>query len=102
MKRVFQEIAAFKAGGPTEKQLADVKEGLLRDYETNSKQNAYLLAQMTFKYEYGEDVAGVFTAPALFRAVSAEAIRDAARQYLDPANYVKVTLFPKGTAAPLR
>jgi predicted Zn-dependent peptidase len=31
---------------------------------------------------------------------TADAIRDAARRYLDPANYVRVTLLPESEATP--
>ena len=52
MKTVFQEIERLKTGGPTEKQAADVREAMLRDFETNVKQNGYLLGQISGKYEY--------------------------------------------------
>ena len=55
--RVLKEIEDFKTSGPTEKQLDDQKEALLRDFEANSKQNAYLMKQMSLKYQYGEDPA---------------------------------------------
>src|SRR4029453_715180 len=37
--RVLQEIEALKNDGPTEKQVADEKEALLRAFEANTKQN---------------------------------------------------------------
>ena len=46
IKRVFEEIEKFKTDGPTEKQLNDEKEALIREFETNSKQNGYLLSQI--------------------------------------------------------
>ena len=42
IKRVFQEIELLKTNGPTDKQVNDEKEALLREYETNSKLNNYL------------------------------------------------------------
>src|SRR6185369_17817818 len=59
IKRVFGEIEKFKAEGPTEKQLNDEKEALLREFETNSKQNAYLLNQIQARYYNGEDPAEI-------------------------------------------
>ena len=44
--RVYQEIEKFKTEGPTEKQVTDEREALLRDFETSSKQNGYLLGQL--------------------------------------------------------
>jgi zinc protease len=95
LARVFQEIEAFKTNGPTEQQVQDVRTAMQREYETSLRQNGYLAAQMTFKYQYGEDVRGVFTAIELFNALTAAGLRDAARQYLDSRNYVKVQLFPE-------
>jgi zinc protease len=42
VKRVFQEIEKLKTSGPTEKQVTDEKEALLREFETSSKLNNYL------------------------------------------------------------
>ena len=47
---MFEEIEKFKAEGPTEKQLNDEKEALLREFETNSKQNGYLLNQIMLRF----------------------------------------------------
>jgi zinc protease len=93
--RVFEEMAKFKAEGPSESQVNDVRTAMQREYETSLKSNDYLAAQMSFKYLYGEDVAGVFSATQLFNALTPAMLRDAARQYLDTANYVKVQLFPE-------
>src|SRR6185436_709212 len=70
-KRVFEEIEKFKTNGPTEKQINDEKEALLREFETSSKQNGYLLTQISGKYQIGEDVAGVWDAPELYRKLDA-------------------------------
>jgi zinc protease len=45
----------FKANGPTDQQVADEKETLLRDFESNSKLNNYLMNQISLRYEQGED-----------------------------------------------
>ena len=97
MKRVFAEIEAFKAGGPTEKQVADAKEGFIRDYETNIKNNGYLLQQIAFKYQFNEDseLAVLFELPAWYNRLTAATIQDAAKRYLNTQRYVKVTLMPE-------
>jgi zinc protease len=94
-KAVFREIEALKTSGPTDKQVADAKEGFLRDNETNTKQNGYLLSQMAFKYQYGEDVADVFAMNDYYNRITAAAIQEAAKTYLNEKNYVKVSLFPE-------
>jgi zinc protease len=95
IKRVFEEIEKFKASGPTEKQLNDEKEALIREFETNSKQNGYLLNQIQLRYFNGEDVAGVWLVPDFYKKLDAAAVQAAAKQYLDTKNFVKVTLFPE-------
>jgi zinc protease len=57
--RIYQEIETFRTGGPTERQVADEREALQRDFETSSKQNGFWLGQLVNKYEYGEDPAGI-------------------------------------------
>jgi zinc protease len=95
IKRVFEEIEKFKANGPTEKQLIDEKEALIREFETNSKQNGYLLTQIQLRYYHGEDPAGVWMVPEFYKKIDAAMVQQAAKQYLDTKNFVKVTLFPE-------
>jgi zinc protease len=95
VKRVFQEIEKFKASGPTEKQLTDEKEALLREFETNYKQNNYLLAQLVQKYQLGEDPAGLLNIPEHYKKLDAAAVQQAAKKYLNTNSYIKVTLFPE-------
>ncbi len=92
---VFREIDSLRANGPSEKQMADLREQLLREYETNIRQNGYLLAQIAYKYAYQEDVKGLFDLPDMYRKLTPAVVRDAARRYLTPDNYVQVTLLPE-------
>ncbi len=100
VKGVFKEIELLKANGPTDKQVADVKETFLRDQETNMKTNGYLLGQIAARYQYGEDLTSLFNLPAYYNKIDAATVREAARQYLKTDNFVEVTLFPEKTAAP--
>ena len=92
---VFKEIENLKANGPTAAQVNDVKTLLTRDFETNMKQNGWLISQLYFKYHYGEDVEGLLKIPEYYAAITATTIQDAAKRYLDPKNYVKVVLMPQ-------
>ena len=94
IKAIFKEIDAFKANGPTDKQLNDEKEGLIREYETNIKQNGYVLSQLSVRYEYGEDLTSLFSLPDYYKRIDAAMVRDAARKYLNTSRYVQVSLFP--------
>jgi zinc protease len=92
---LFQVIDDFRRTGPSRAQAVDVRAGLLRDLETNSRDNGYLLNQLTYKYEYGEDPAEVFNVQQFYDQITPAAIREAAQMYLDPSRYVKVTLVPE-------
>jgi len=94
-KRVFEEIATFKAQGPTEKQVNDVKAALNRDFETNVKQNAYVLSQLAFKYEVGDAPETLLEIPSYYAKITAAGLQAAAKKYLDTTNYVKVVLMPE-------
>jgi zinc protease len=92
--RVLEEIAAFRLNGPTSREVSDVREALLRDFETGVRQNTYLLTQIVGRYQNGEDVEGFFSLDEAYRALRSEDIHDAARRYLNPASSVTVTLVP--------
>jgi zinc protease len=95
LKRVFQEIEQFKRNGPSEGQVSDEKAALLREFETNSQQNNFLLGQIVSKYQNREDVRSVWYAPELYRKLNAGMIQQAAKTYLDVSNHIQVTLYPE-------
>jgi zinc protease len=95
VKRVFDEIEKFKSEGPTDQQLTDQRETLLRDFERSSKLNGYLVGQISYRYESNEDVAGVWLIPDYYKKIDKAMIQDAAKTYLDPKRYVEVMLFPE-------
>jgi zinc protease len=95
VKVIFREIGDLKDKGPAEKQVADIREGLLRDYETNSKQNSYLLAQIYLRYQVSEDMKDYYAVPDYYRNLTPAMIQEAAREYLDNENYVQVILLPE-------
>jgi zinc protease len=95
VRTMFDVIDRFKFNGPSPDQVSGAKVALQRDLEVNSRDNRYLLNQITYRYQYGEDVADVFDMPRLYDQLTAGAIRDAARAYLDTSRYVKVVLRPE-------
>lgn len=95
VKRVFQEIELFKTKGPTEKQVNDEKEAMLKEFETSSTQNGYLLSQIIAKYQNGEDPASILSIPESFKKLDVAAIQQAAKKYLNTNSYIKVSLFPE-------
>jgi zinc protease len=95
MKRIFQEIESFKAKGPTDIQVKDQREMLLRAFETSIKQNNYLLNEISQRYRFGEEPSGIWSLPDVYRKLDAAAIQQAARTYLNMERYVRVTLLPE-------
>ena len=61
---------------------------------STARENSYLLNQIAFAYEHGEDLQAVFDRKALNAQLTADAVTEAARRYLDLQRYVKVTLVP--------
>lgn len=95
VRTMFDVIERFKQFGPSPDQVAGAKVALQRDLEVNSRDNRYLLNQITYRYQYREEVGDVFNMSRLYDQLTANAIRDAARAYLDPSRYVKVILRPE-------
>ena len=95
VKRVFAEIEKFKNEGPTDQQVTDQRETMLRDFERGSKENGYLLNQILALYENSEDVAGVWMISDYYKKIDKAMIQDAAKKYLDTKRYVEVLLFPE-------
>ena len=94
-KTVFAEIEKLKTGGPNAKEVADTKETFLREFEANTQLNTYWLAQISLKYEYGEDPATLLAVPDFYRKIDAATIQRAARQYLNTQRFVRVSLMPE-------
>jgi zinc protease len=95
VNRVFAEIEKFKAEGPTDQQVTDERETMLRDYERSSKENGYLVSQIMARYENSEDVAGVWMISDYYKKIDKAMIQDAAKKYLDTKRFVEVKLFPE-------
>jgi zinc protease len=95
LKAVRAEVDALRKTGPTERQVNDVREAMLREYETSMRQNGYIMSQISFRYQFGEDLRTVFTLPDFYNKVTTATIHEAAKTYLDTGNVITVTLFPE-------
>ncbi len=100
VKAALEQVELLKTHGPTEKQVSDAKEKLLRDLETNMKQNNYLVTQLSLKYQYSDDLSTFFGLADYYKKLTRESIQSSAKLYLNPANMVKVTLFPEKKTIP--
>ncbi len=95
VKAVLQQIEEFKTNGATPKQVSDVRETFLRDLETSSKTNGFLLTNIASRYQFGEDLATLFNLADYYNKITPELAQQAARTYLNTSNYVSVQLFPE-------
>jgi len=95
VKALFAVVDRFRTVGPSPGQVADAQAALRRDLETDSRQNGYVLSQITYAYQYGEAIPDLTALRGLYDELTAPMLRDAARTYLDPNRYVKVLLFPE-------
>ena len=100
VRATLAQIDSIRSAGPTDQELAKVREAEIRNRETALRQNRYWLGQLAFFGQTGEDPVALLDPRGDADLFTADAIRDAARRYLDPANYVRVTLLPESEATP--
>ena len=61
----------------------DEREALLRDFETSSKQNGYIIAQLLGRYQNNETRPEIWAVPDYYRKIDAATIQQAAKTYLE-------------------
>ncbi len=94
-RAVFAEIDSVKMHGPSADDLAKVKEMYLRQHETDLKQNRWWLGQLGAYAQNAESPQTLLVYPDRVRALTADRVREAARQWLNQDRYVKVSLLPE-------
>ncbi len=93
---VFEQIADLQAHGATADEVAKVKEQQRRERETSLEQNGFWMGVLDFYYAHpSEDLLDVLRYDDLIASLTADDVREAARQYLDAGGYVKVVLYPE-------
>ena len=94
---IFGVLEGFREQGPTAEHAANAREALLRQFETDFQENRAWLSQLVSDYQRGvaEPAAALDTFEASVEALTVEVLTDAARRYLDPENFVRVTLMPE-------
>jgi zinc protease len=95
VKALLKEIEALKTSGPSEKEANDARQALFRESETGLKQNNWLLTQLYYRYQLGEDPKNLFDYEEALKLINPGFIQEAARTYLNTNNYVQVSLFPE-------
>lgn len=97
---VWDVIGKVKQEGPPEDELDKVKEQQRRGRETDLKTNPFWVSVLDFYYEHeDEDLLDVNTYLEMTEELTVEEIQQAAQQYLDEDNVVKVVLYPESYAS---
>ncbi|HEX6535316.1 MAG TPA: insulinase family protein [Gemmatimonadaceae bacterium] len=96
---VLAVIHDLQRTGPTERELHDVAEAQERARQTGLRQNGYWLSMLSTYDREGWPLASIARAepPGGGGSLTADAIRDAARDYLSAKNYVEISLAPAPT-----
>ncbi|MYM40797.1 M16 family metallopeptidase [Duganella qianjiadongensis] len=92
---VFAEIAKIAEQGAEEADLQKVKAAWLKNYRKSLRENGYWIAVLMNAYFNQSDPADVLTYPQRVEALTAAELKDSARSYLNPENYVQVVLYPQ-------
>ena len=92
--RVMQEVAKFRQDGPSEEQLAKVKETARRNYETSLKTNAYWLNRFKAVNLYHQDPAIIATRGDRINALTVASVKEAFDKYFPQDQTTVVTLLP--------
>lgn len=92
----FAVIDSLSTHGASSDNLAKVKETRRRSRETDLEENGFWLAAISSYDRNGEPLDEILDLEPLLDGLTTEAIGAAARQWLDPARYVQVSLLPEG------
>jgi zinc protease len=93
--RVVEEIERLRKTPPTEQAVADVREVLLRQHETQVRENGFYVGELANRYRLGEDLNELNRLPEYYKGLTPAAIQQAAQQYFDMNNRIRVTLVPE-------
>jgi zinc protease len=94
-RTVFSEIEKLIKIGPAQEDIAKIIEILRKERETNLKENDFWLSLMESSDQNEEDIRTVLRFDEMLKDLTAETIRETARQYLNDQRYIKAVLLPK-------
>lgn len=94
---LFGEIDRIRREGPTDVDLAKVRETMIKDYEKQVKQNYFWLSSLQDMYLNGNKLYSLEEYTKLVEAVTVENIKGTANKYLDSKHYVRGVLMPQKT-----
>jgi len=92
---VLDEMKKIIKDGPTETDMNKVKETMVRERETQVKENSFWLSYLQNPYLYGVDMLTLDEYKDFVNTFPAKKVRAIAKRYLDTGEYVRVALTPK-------
>lgn len=95
---VLNEMNKIIKDGPSEIDMTKVKETMVRERETQIKENAFWLSYLQNHYMNGIDILSLDEYTNLVNSFTAKKVRAVAKKYLDTKEYVRVALTPKEPA----
>ncbi len=95
---LLDEMNKIKKDGPTETDLNKVKETLIRERETQVKENTFWLSYLQNHYLFGNNILSLDEFKALVNSFTIKKIQAVANKYLNTSSYVEVYLTPKEKA----
>ncbi|MDN2709286.1 insulinase family protein [Janthinobacterium sp. SUN118] len=91
----FAEISKMKTDGPSASDLEKVKLNWITRQQKSLRENRYWMNQLMGSVTQGRDPAQILRFEQRVRAITPQAVRQAAQRYLDMRNYVQVVLYPE-------
>jgi zinc protease len=96
----LKEIASLQEDGPSDVNLAKVREQHLREFEVGIKENPFWLNNLLFREQHDLPLDELLDFPEKARNLTADDVRNAARKYFAPDNRFIARLLPEtGTGA---
>jgi zinc protease len=92
---VLDEMNKIKKNGPTEEDVNKVKETMIRERETNMKDNNFWLSYIQNHYTNGNKLLSLEEFKTFVNSFTAKQIQAVANKYLNTQSYVEVALTPK-------
>lgn len=92
---IFKEMEKLVKNGPTDEDMAKIKETLIRERETDIKKNDWWLRKLENLYYYDQPKVSFADFNDKVKAVTNDEIKAAAAKYFNMKNYVKVYLKPE-------
>lgn len=95
IKAALAEVAKLKSDGATETDMKKIKETMLRERETNLKENRYWISSLRQYYMYEEDPKRILEYEQHVAKLTSADIKAAANQYLNDSRLIRFVMNPE-------